>query len=218
MSAPLGNQNASGSTRSLEWREQARQRRLGVPHSPVVREKIRLANLGRRQSPESKEKNRLAHLGRVPSLEAREKNRQAQLQRPPRSPETLEKLRANHGPKAHSLETREKVRRARIHRVFPKKLTSIELALREEFGRRGLAFEMHRPLFGQFQPDFVFDQERLIVQADGDYWHNLPGALERDAIFNETARANGWHVLRFWESEIKKDVTSCGQAVADFLS
>lgn len=217
MSAPLGNQNASGSVRSLEWREQARQRRLGVSHSPAVREKIRLANLGRKQSPESKEKNRLAHLGRTPSLEAREKNRQAQLHRPPRSPETLEKLRTNHGPRTHSPETREKVRRARIHRVFTKKLTSIEIALQTEFTRRGLAFAMHRPMFGQFQPDFIFEQKRLVVQADGDYWHNLPGAQERDAFFNETARANGWHVLRFWESEIKKDVTSCGHAVADFI-
>jgi len=153
-------------------------------------------------------------------LEGRMKLRQFNLGRTP-SPETRAKLsRSLMGNRnaSSSLETREKLRRARLRQHIPRELTGIELLLRDELSRRGLAFEMHRPAFGRFLPDFTLDGAKLFVQADGDYWHSLPGNQASDQAFNEKARADGWVVLRFLGSEIKKDVTSCGQAVADFLS
>ena len=115
-----------------------------------------------------------------------------------------------------SPEYRAKQRAARLRQVFPSKMTSIEQTLFGEFKKRRLKFEMHRTMFGRFQPDFVFEDVQLIVQADGDYWHRQrkPG---RDARLNEAAAQAGWTVWRFAESEIQQHPAACGRAVARFV-
>ena len=101
---------------------------------------------------------------------------------------------------------------------FPKKMTNIEQALHHEFKKRRLKFEMHKAMFERFQPDFVFGDARLIVQADGDYWHRIkPGAKAKDARFNELAELDKWTVWRFAESEITMHPEACGKAVARFI-
>jgi very-short-patch-repair endonuclease len=167
-------------------------------------------------------------LGYKESLEHRDKIRQARLSKPhpnrghQDSPETREKKRQRMlGNKQwlghkHSPEAREKMRQSRLRQVFPKKMTSIERLLHDEFKKRRLHFEMHKTMFGRFQPDFVFESARLIVQADGDYWHNRPEVKTRDAAFNQAA-AEGWSVWRFGEREIKMHAPACARAVAKFI-
>ncbi len=96
-------------------------------------------------------------------------------------------------------------------------MTSIEQALGNEFKKRRLKFEMHKSMFGRFQPDFVFGDVRLIVQADGYYWHKLARKRSDDARFNQLAHKAGWTVWRFAESEIKQYPKACGRAVARFV-
>ncbi len=113
----------------------------------------------------------------------------------------------------------EKVRQARLRQYFPQKATKIEQALEAEFQKRRLKFEMHKSMFGRFQPDFVFENVRLVVQADGDYWHShqVPRSLARDARFNAAALSEGWTVWRFSENEILGNPAACGRAVATFI-
>ncbi len=117
-----------------------------------------------------------------------------------------------------SAETRERNRAGRMRQHFPTQMTKIESALHDEFTRRGWSFEMHRTMFHRWQPDFMFELARVIVQADGDYWHTRPESAAKDAAFNWAANAGGWTVLRFWERDIKRDVSACADIVALHLS
>jgi very-short-patch-repair endonuclease len=92
---------------------------------------------------------------------------------------------------------------------FPKRMTSIEKMLCDQFTALGLYFEMHVSMFGRWQPDFVFAAAKVVVQADGDYWHSKPATQLRDEAFNMVARKAGWVVLRFKGSAIKKYLHLC---------
>jgi very-short-patch-repair endonuclease len=61
-------------------------------------------------------------------------------------------------------------------------------------------------------PDFTIPKLKIIIECDGDYWHNLPGRSvydkERDQLFSE----RGYKVLHFNDVQIiknTKEVISC---------
>ncbi|HUW44773.1 MAG TPA: NUMOD3 domain-containing DNA-binding protein [Dehalococcoidia bacterium] len=111
--------------------------------------------------------------------------------------------------KTFSEEHKNKIREARLKQVFPQKDTSIEVAMQNELTQRGIIYEKHLPVCGVCQPDIVFPERKIIIQCDGDYWHNLPEMVEKDRRQDKALRANGWQVLRFWEHEIKDNVQRC---------
>lgn len=166
---------------------------------PKQRDKMCKGRLGRKQSAETQEKKRQARLGYRHSPETRERLRQTALGRkiPP--------------------EQREKIRQARLRQRFP--LTDIEEILRYEFKKRRLKFEMHKAMFDAWQPDFVFGGARLIVQADGAYWHNRrhPRNVAHDEAFNARAAEENWTVFRFTGREIKEHPAACAKAVATYV-
>lgn len=112
---------------------------------------------------------------------------------------------------------REKMRTACRKRRVPTKLTGIEIKLRDGFTALKLDFVMHVTLFSRWQPDFVFEEAKLIVQADGDYWHGKEVTQERDARFNAQASAAGWTIWRFSEEAINTNTKGCVKAVAKFV-
>ena len=113
------------------------------------------------------------------------------------------------------------------------KNTRPEIALRKALWRQGLRFRVNfKELPGK--PDVVFTRVKVAVFCDGDYWHGHNWALRGLKDLNEElARysefwANkinnnvqhdktidcqltkmGWHVVRVWESDIKKDLSEC---------
>jgi very-short-patch-repair endonuclease len=44
----------------------------------------------------------------------------------------------------------------------------------------------------------------LIIECDGNYWHNYPFGNDRDKIRTTELIAQGFKVLRLWEHEIKQ--------------
>lgn len=80
-------------------------------------------------------------------------------------------------------------------------------------------------VFGR--PDLVFTTYRVAVFCDGDFWHGrnwearkqklargtnaqywlakIERNVQRDRYVNQQLRAAGWMVLRFWESDVKRD-------------
>lgn len=213
-------QEAMASIRlSADYREKMRQAALKrSPTSPEGRESIRQSKLGnkywvgRKHSPETREKIRQAHLGKPKSAEHREAMRGRSF-----SLETRERMRQGSRKRWSRPEEREKTRQARLRQCFPRTMTSIERVLFDEFKKRRLRFEMHRTMFGRWQPDFVFESARLVIQADGDYWHSLPEVRGRDISFAETASVEGWSVWRFGEQEIHMHAPACARAVARFV-
>ncbi len=104
--------------------------------------------------------------------------------------------------------------------------TRCELALRRTLWRAGCRFRKN-PAGLPGRPDIVFTRARVIVFCDGDFWHgkdwearraklergaNAPYWLakigrnrERDLEHTAALEAQGWTVLRFWESDILAD-------------
>lgn len=96
---------------------------------------------------------------------------------------------------------------------IPNKNTSIEVALQKELTARGFMYLTHVSLLGICQPDILFPHLHLVVQADGDYWHRLPHMVKKDDRQDKALTAAGYEVLRFWESQIKENVTACVDAI-----
>ncbi len=121
----------------------------------------------------------------------------------------------------------------KIMSVIHSKDTRPELALRHALWQRGMRYRITmKNLPGK--PDIVFTKAKIAVFCDGDYWHGHNWALrgipsledelagyseywqkkirrnmERDKENTAKLENDGWLVLRFWESEIKKNLDMC---------
>jgi DNA mismatch endonuclease (patch repair protein) len=113
--------------------------------------------------------------------------------------------------------------------------TKPEVILRKALWRRGLRYRVNRrDLPGA--PDVVFMRRRVAVFVDGDFWHGrnwhqrkerlesgtnsdywvskIAYNRERDKRNNARLADLGWHVLRFWETDVLRDP----EAVADVIA
>lgn len=120
-----------------------------------------------------------------------------------------------------------------------KRDTRCELALRHALWRSGLRYRVD---VGRLpgRPDIVFVRARVAIFCDGDFWHgrdldarlarlarghNAPywvskirTNVARDQKNDRALRADGWRVLRFWESEIAQDLDTVVRAVHQAVS
>lgn len=130
------------------------------------------------------------------------------------------KLKMSKTNKGHfvSEETKEKIRQRRIEkptRVF--KDTSIEIKIENELKKRGIYYQKQVPLCKVARVDFYLPEYRIVIQADGCYWHNCPihgrgeikNCSEKDKRQDSVLTFNGFNVYRFWEHEINESVESC---------
>jgi DNA mismatch endonuclease (patch repair protein) len=97
--------------------------------------------------------------------------------------------------------------------------TKPETVLRRALWSMGLRFRLKSGVTGR--PDIVFHRRRIAVFVDGCQWHCCPQHWvrpksnvdfwdrkfernrKRDTTVNDTLRAQGWTVLRFWEHEVE---------------
>jgi len=130
------------------------------------------------------------------------------------------KLKMSNTNKGHfvSEETKEKIRQKRIEkptRIF--KDTSIEIKIENELIKRGIYYQKQVPLCKVARVDFYLPEYRIVIQADGCYWHNCPehgrgeikNCSEKDKRQDSVLTFNGFNVYRFWEHEINKSVEGC---------
>lgn len=87
-------------------------------------------------------------------------------------------------------------------------------------------------------PDIVLLRRKIAIFVDGDFWHakghqDSPGEqiisnreywvpklarnVERDKDINDALLEEGWLVLRFWDSEIKKDLPAVLEKIKSYL-
>lgn len=95
--------------------------------------------------------------------------------------------------------------------------TSIERALMAELEKQEMVYEHEYPVTG-WVLDFAFPDQRLAVEADGDYWHSLPNVIEKDARKDASMKAMGWRILHFTETQINQSVRACVDQVASALA
>ena len=87
------------------------------------------------------------------------------------------------------------------------------------------------------KPDIVFVRARVVIFCDGDFWHGrnweelnsklcrgtnaeywlskIESNIERDMLNNALLKADGWSVLRLWETDIKRDPQAAARLVKE---
>jgi very-short-patch-repair endonuclease len=82
-----------------------------------------------------------------------------------------------------------------------------EKALKESLRDLGYFGFSEQFAFDRFSIDLVFEDVKLAIEVDGEYWHSLEKNKERDAIKNRMLADCGWNLMRFPASKVYKDPT-----------
>jgi len=106
--------------------------------------------------------------------------------------------------------------------------TKIELSVAKELWNNGLRYRKNnKSVIGK--PDFTFKKIKLAIFCDSEFWHGkdwetqqkrigtnqkfwivkIQNNVNRDRLINEKLTNSGWVVLRFWETDIKKNLIEC---------
>ena len=62
-----------------------------------------------------------------------------------------------------------------------------------------------------------FIKPNIVIEVDGDYWHNLPNAQERDKRQTLYLEEEGYTVLHLWEHEINKEPKKCINRIKELI-
>lgn len=98
---------------------------------------------------------------------------------------------------------------AHARKHIDSKRTSIEVKMAYELKRRGIVYIEQYNLGNKFALDFFIPEYNIVIECDGNYWHNLPDVARRDKSKNAYIKACGYSLYRFWETEINADVEAC---------
>jgi len=114
----------------------------------------------------------------------------------------------------------------RLHKLLIKrvKYNGLNRFLEQKLNEYGLHPVSEYPI-GPYFVDFCFLGEKLVIEADGDFWHANPEFLKEknrnnlhpiqkkmvrlDKAKNTYLKNHGWKLLRFWESDIKNNPEKC---------
>lgn len=95
----------------------------------------------------------------------------------------------------------------RKNRVIPIKDTSIEVKIQSYLKQLGYEFFTHqymKEIKHGYQCDILIPSINLVIECDGNYWHNYPIGRDIDHIRTKELLEKGFKVLRLWEVEIRK--------------
>ncbi len=108
--------------------------------------------------------------------------------------------------------------------------TKIEIQLRKALWNKGIRYRKNFKVF-ECHPDIVITKYKIAIFCDGDFWHGkilqerevqtnkkywhekIKRNMERDLENTIILRDNGWTVLRFWETDIKKHLDICVEKI-----
>lgn len=93
--------------------------------------------------------------------------------------------------------------------------TTIELIMEKELLSRNIIYKKQTPIMNIGIPDFIVGD--IIIQCDGDYWHNLPTVFEKDKAQDILYTNIGFKVFRFWERDIHKNVAACVETIQKYM-
>ncbi|PWS29552.1 very short patch repair endonuclease [Pedobacter yonginense] len=111
-----------------------------------------------------------------------------------------------------------------------------ELKLRRALWARHIRFRLHPKNFPG-KPDLIIKKYKLAIFVDGDFWHGYNWAtrrqalkkntdfwipkiernIQRDQYVNQSLSLMGYTVMRFWEHEIKDNLSACVNQVLLYL-
>ena len=173
---------------------------FGKNHTEENKELNRQVNLGKKCSKETIEKRRLKMLGHKVSKETRQKISDA----------NKGKNNGMYGKQNkwghHTETTKQILKEQRKTKILPVKDTTIEIKLQDFLKELNIEFETHKYMKIEhgYQCDIFVSSLNLVIEADGDYWHNYPHGKELDHIRTKELKEAGYQVLRLCECDIRK--------------
>ena len=83
--------------------------------------------------------------------------------------------------------------------------TSIELIIQDFLKQLKIPFEKHKfmPIKHRYLCDIFVPSLNLVIECDGDYWHNYPKGTKNDLYRNDELSLLGYGILRLWERDIR---------------
>jgi very-short-patch-repair endonuclease len=135
------------------------------------------------------------------------------------------KMYVEKGSKPRKQETKENIRQARI-RTMEQQLkngtinwmnTDIEMLMYEGLLSEGYLITKQYYIKGVCRVDFYFPEYNIVIECDGDYWHNNLKSFEIDQNRTNKMEASGYKVLRFKGSEIKKNLQKCLNRIKEVI-
>lgn len=126
-----------------------------------------------------------------------------------------------------------------IHKTMSRirgKDTGIEKKLRKALTEKGIRYRLYsKHVFGH--PDICLSAYKIAIFCDSEFWHgyhyeeNLANLseygdywvekikrnIERDELVNKTLKSQGYTVLRFWGSQIDKELDSVVQKILETI-
>jgi DNA mismatch endonuclease Vsr len=125
-----------------------------------------------------------------------------------------------------------KEQRKKNMKAVKSKDSKIEVKLRKALWNEGLRYRKHYSKIPG-KPDIVFVGKKVAVFCDSEFWHGknwkerkkdfksnrefwinkIERNIQRDEEVNDLLQKRGWKVIRFWGSEIKKNVDECVRTV-----
>jgi DNA mismatch endonuclease (patch repair protein) len=120
----------------------------------------------------------------------------------------------------------------KIMSAVKSKDTRPEIFFRKALWKWGIRYRKNVKLFGK--PDIAIKKYKLVIFIDGDYWHGnnwkirhlqsledelanysdfwknkILSNIERDKKVNDYYNSINWTILRFWQSDIEKNLNEC---------
>ena len=97
--------------------------------------------------------------------------------------------------------------------------SSIEIEMQKELKKRRIKFRPHKAIsdIKNFYNCDMFIEPNIVIECDGDYWHDYPNGTEIDKIRNKQMKEKDYIVFRFWEHEIKENASLCVSEIQEYL-
>jgi len=126
-------------------------------------------------------------------------------------------------------EVREKRRQIALKRLMSQPvISSLNIKFKKSLNDVGL-FPLPEQSVNYYCVDFLFPEKKIIVEVDGNYWHGNPllytefDHIQRKTMAKDKREAtycknHGYTLIRFWESDVQKDIQSCIEKVKETLN
>jgi very-short-patch-repair endonuclease len=92
------------------------------------------------------------------------------------------------------------------------KRTSIEQLMHDDLIKNNIDFSEQYPI-GRYVADFALLEHNIIIECDGEYWHNKEKDSKRDADL----KILGYETIRFSEKQLKNNIDLCIKIIKERL-
>ena len=99
---------------------------------------------------------------------------------------------------------------ARTKMALETTISSIEIKVAEQLDWYGIRYIQQKRVYDNknnkaFYLDFYIPEYKLVIECNGDYWHNLSNRIERDEMLEQFVKSTGRKIIFIWEYEIKDE-------------